>query len=263
MYSSILNFSRSGAPRFAGFWREAFHSLCPSSTNNSNFKVIDSRTYGLEGGCSARWICQLVSTKRGGRRKKTDECSDIRNEELVEALSATATVHVNRTKVTELRKIEYCNSQQKLADNKELVSPVTTIVFDIETTGLSRENERIIEIAFRDLSGGENSTFQTLVNPQRYVTNPRVHGITTNMVNRPNVPRYSTWLLEIGYRERHPPNYWFSVSACSCSLDFIFSAPQNSSLARNPSLAYLFPLAGKGGPGLAWVVCLVFWCLYW
>ncbi|KAK4753223.1 hypothetical protein SAY87_022021 [Trapa incisa] len=189
MCSSILHFSRTGAPRYAGLWGEAFHSLCPISIKNSNSKVIGFKTCSLKGGCSTRWMCQLVPTKMGGMRQKTSQSSDIKNKVLMEAISAAAAVNVNRTKVTELHKIEGCNSQQRLANNKEFLSPVTTIVFDIETTGLSRENERIIEIAFRDLSGGENSTFQTLVNPQRYVSNPRFHGITTHMVNRPSVPR--------------------------------------------------------------------------
>ncbi|KAK4804584.1 hypothetical protein SAY86_004401 [Trapa natans] len=189
MCSSILHFSRTGAPRYAGLWGEAFHSLCPISIKNSNSKVIGFKTCSLKGGCSTRWMCQLVPTKMGGMRPKTSQSSDIKNKVLMEAISAAAAVNVIRTKVTELHKIEGCNSQQRLANNKEFLSPVTTIVFDIETTGLSRENERIIEIAFRDLSGGENSTFQTLVNPQRYVSNPRFHGITTHMVNRPSVPR--------------------------------------------------------------------------
>lgn len=66
---------------------------------------------------------------------------------------------------------------------------VTVIVFDLETTGFSRKKDRIIEIAFRDLRGGMNSSFQTLVNPEQIVPNSHVHGITTEMVNQPEVPR--------------------------------------------------------------------------
>lgn len=79
--------------------------------------------------------------------------------------------------------------RQAIAQNKDLADLVTVIVFDIETTGFSREKDRIIEVALQDLEGGENSTFQTLVNPERSVLNSHVHGITTDMVNRPDVPR--------------------------------------------------------------------------
>lgn len=67
--------------------------------------------------------------------------------------------------------------------------PVTFLVFDLETTGLHRIYHRIIEIALVDINGGERSTFYSLVNPGRPVTNSHIHGITTNMVNRPGVPR--------------------------------------------------------------------------
>lgn len=207
MCFSISQFSR-GVPRIAGLWGERFHNLYLSSKNNSNFRVPGSKTYVLECGYSKRWICRPVSSKEGGRRKTTDanKSTDISNKVLEETVSATATVNVNRTEVTEFRKIEYCDIQQKIAHNKELASLVTTIVFDIETTGFSRVNERIIEIAFRDLSGGENSTFQSLVNPQRYVVNAHVHGIRTHMVNRPDVPRYSMHFC-----------YYFHVPFCLCA----------------------------------------------
>ncbi|KAK7850819.1 exonuclease dpd1 [Quercus suber] len=71
----------------------------------------------------------------------------------------------------------------------------------VNTTGFSRENERIIEIALRDLEGGENSTFQTLVNPQRFVPNSHVHGITTRMVNKPDIPRENERIIEIALRD--------------------------------------------------------------
>lgn len=61
-------------------------------------------------------------------------------------------------------------------------------VMDIETTGFSRDS-RIIEIAVRDLLGGKNSCFETLVNPEQHVPNSHIHGITTKMVNQPHVPR--------------------------------------------------------------------------
>ena len=110
------------------------------------------------------------------------------NEILSETILANATVNVNKTQLDKSQEIQYCDIQQEIAENKDL-SSYTVIVFDIETTGFSRENERIIEIALRDLQGGENSTFQTLVNPQCKVPNSHIHGITTHMVNKPGVPR--------------------------------------------------------------------------
>lgn len=231
MRSSILHLSRSGVTRIAGFQLEGFHSLCPFSKDISNVRVLGFKPYGLEGGYSRRWICKPVSSKAGGRSKIRDvkKPGDFRSEILEETVSAAVAEDINRTKVTESHKIEYCDIQQKVADDKELVSPVTMIVFDLETTGFSRENERIIEIAFRDLSGGKNSTFQTLVNPQRYIVNHHVHGIRTHMVNRPDIPRYSIRLLATAF---HVPFSCVSdppiIESCLSShghfrLDFKFS----------------------------------------
>ncbi|WOL06677.1 hypothetical protein Cni_G15411 [Canna indica] len=65
--------------------------------------------------------------------------------------------------------------------------PATILVFDTETTGF---NGRIIEFAVRDLIGGKNSTFESLVNPEKFVKNSDIHGIYSNMVNRPDVPTF-------------------------------------------------------------------------
>ncbi|PIA61203.1 hypothetical protein AQUCO_00300617v1 [Aquilegia coerulea] len=104
-------------------------------------------------------------------------------------------------------KPDFCDTSAKTSC-REIQRLVTIIVFDIETTGLSRELERIIEIALRDLNGGENSTFQTLVNPERYVSNHYLHGITTNMVSGPSVPRFKDLLpILLDYvQSRHIPN---------------------------------------------------------
>lgn len=83
-----------------------------------------------------------------------------------------------------------CYDVQNITERKVTDWPVVVIVFDIETTGLSRQKERIIEIALRDLHGGQNSVFQTLVNPGKFVKNAYIHGIRSNMVNRPDVPRF-------------------------------------------------------------------------
>ena len=104
-------------------------------------------------------------------------------------VSTSTNLIVDKLEISESQRIQYCEVQEKVTENKDLAKLVTVIVFDTETTGLSRANDRIIEIGLQDLGGGENSTFQTLVNPERIVPNPHVHGITTYMVNRPDVPR--------------------------------------------------------------------------
>ncbi|GJN08111.1 hypothetical protein PR202_ga26002 [Eleusine coracana subsp. coracana] len=38
--------------------------------------------------------------------------------------------------------------------------------------------------------GGKNSTFQTLINPEKDVRNTHVHGISNRMLTRPEVPKF-------------------------------------------------------------------------
>ena len=88
-----------------------------------------------------------------------------------------------------LKSLQCYDIQEKVSGDKT-ECPATILVFDIETTGFSRRGDRVIEFAARDLTGGKNSTFQTLINPEIKVKNEDVHGITTNMVKRSDVPRY-------------------------------------------------------------------------
>ncbi|GLT37965.1 hypothetical protein SLA2020_122440 [Shorea laevis] len=187
----ILVAPRDGIRRLANFCWEGFHASSGSHGSNSSFRLLCSKSSGLERGYSRRWTRRPMSTKTEGRNKTnlSSKPGSIVHEILDGKLSQSAALNVNKAGIIETQKTQYCDIQQKIVENKDLASLVTTIVFDIETTGLSREEERIIEIALQDLAGGENSTFQTLVNPGRYVPNPHVHGITTHMVCRPNVPR--------------------------------------------------------------------------
>ncbi|KAI4295207.1 hypothetical protein MLD38_040585 [Melastoma candidum] len=190
MCFSLLQLSRTGIPKFTEFWRESFHNLNRPYKSNSHFKILDSKTYNLEGGYTRRWLRKPISTKNEGRRKSAAGKKGKARDEILESeVSASATLNINRAEVIAYDKAEYCDIQQRIEEIKDLSSLVTLIVFDIETTGFSRANERVIEIAFQDLSGGENGTFQTLVNPGRLVPNSHIHGITTHMVSRPEVPR--------------------------------------------------------------------------
>ncbi|KAH7574651.1 hypothetical protein ACOSP7_008859 [Xanthoceras sorbifolium] len=182
MCFSIAQIPKYGIRSLANFCNTGFDKLGESYENRSTYRLLCSKTYGVEGGYSKRWTRRPISTDTNGQNKTTQSSESIP----VEAW--TREQFILRKKVIS-ESVQCCDIQESISQNKDLPGLVTVIVFDIETTGLSRENERIIEIALQDLSGGENSTFHTLVNPGRSVPNPHVHGISTNMVCRPEVPR--------------------------------------------------------------------------
>lgn len=187
MIFSLLQVPRCRIHSLAHHWGETFHSFSKTYGNNSRVRLLSSKIYGLQGGHRKKWTRRPITTNTEGAGSTKSRSA--KHEILSEPILTSAAVNVNKAQLGQFEDIQYCDIQQEIAQNKDLSSLVTVIVFDIETTGLSRENERIIEIALRDLQGGENSTFQTLVNPQRYVPNSHIHGITTQMVQRPEVPR--------------------------------------------------------------------------
>ncbi|KAI4301727.1 hypothetical protein L6164_034976 [Bauhinia variegata] len=196
MRTGSMSFSLVLVPRYrihslANHWDESLHNLNRNYGNNSGIRLLDSRIYGLQGGHGKKWTRRPVTTKREGSNKtsRSPKSRSIEHETLSETILTSATENVNKTELGQLQEIQYSDIQKELAQNKDLTSLLTIIVFDTETTGFMRKGDRIIEIALRDLQGGENSTFQTLVNPQRYILNSHVHGITTQMVNKPDVPR--------------------------------------------------------------------------
>ncbi|XP_061369578.1 exonuclease DPD1, chloroplastic/mitochondrial-like [Gastrolobium bilobum] len=173
------------------YWNEELHGFSKSYKNNSSIKLLGSRIDRLEGQLCKKWYQRRhVATKAEGCKQTTGntKTKSTKHEILRKKMLTSATVKVNETQQDQFQKIQ-CPEIQEIAQYKNLSDLVTVIVFDLETTGYNKVNERIIEIALRDLQGGENSTFQTLVNPQRYVRNSRIHGIATNMVCRPDVPR--------------------------------------------------------------------------
>ncbi|CAK9149692.1 unnamed protein product [Ilex paraguariensis] len=222
MCFSLLQVPRCRIHTLATSWWESFHNL-RTSGDSSSLRILGSNIYGPEGGHSRRWNRRPVTDKTEGRNKstlsrktssishqisdkrqpvttKTDgrnpntlssETSCIRQDISDGTIARNTKLIVNESETSQFERLELCDIQQSITENKDLAKLITVIVFDIETTGLSRKDGRIIEIALRDLSGGENSTFQTLVNPERYVPNSHIHGISTHMVNRPDVPRYS------------------------------------------------------------------------
>jgi len=157
--------------------------------NNSSIKLLGSRIYVPERGFPTKWIKRLVTTRAEGSKQNWNTKSrSTKHESFREEILASATVNVNTTELDRLQKIQWPEVQE-IAQCKNLSDILTVIVFDLETTGYSRVNDRIIEIALRDLQGGHHSTFQTLVNPQCHVPNSHIHGIATHMVNRTDVPR--------------------------------------------------------------------------
>lgn len=74
----------------------------------------------------------------------------------------------------------------------KFLTNIVVIVFDIETTGFKVSDDRIVEFAARDLAGGDCSTIQTLVNPERPVPlhASNIHGIHSDMVNKSDIPRW-------------------------------------------------------------------------
>ncbi|CAI5964338.1 unnamed protein product [Closterium sp. NIES-64] len=71
--------------------------------------------------------------------------------------------------------------------------PPVVILLDFETTGQGTTQNRIVELALRDVAGGRGAALHTLVNPFPRVISAdaeRVHGISMRMVNRPSVPHW-------------------------------------------------------------------------
>ncbi|XP_071725560.1 exonuclease DPD1, chloroplastic/mitochondrial [Rutidosis leptorrhynchoides] len=164
-----------------------FNNLSTKGENNRRFQLLRPNIYGLQGGNNRRWTQKSLSTNTEGKnitRRKTNIGQRIAD---VTSLTNSSSLNITRVENSECKTVPV---DQTISENDDNISKLTTIIcFDIETTGYLRDVERIIEIAFQVLSGGVNSTFQTLVNPNKIVTNSHVHGISTYMVRSPGVPR--------------------------------------------------------------------------
>lgn len=223
MCFSILEVPKGRINSLANFCRESFHSFSRRYGHSPSFKLLCSKTYGLEDQDSytERWSRRRITTGTEGS-KKAIQSHKLKN---IKFEATSTTINVNKTEISKIQRIQHYDIQQIIAENKDLAKLVTAIVFDIETTGFSRENERIIEIALQDLLGGENSTFQTLVNPKRQVPNAHVHGITTDMVCKPDVPRMEDLipiLLHYVKSRQKPGGYILFVAHNARSFDLPF-----------------------------------------
>ncbi|KAF3454572.1 hypothetical protein FNV43_RR05020 [Rhamnella rubrinervis] len=228
MCFSILQGPRCRIHTLVNFWSGNFHNRTRTYSTSSN--LHGSIINGLEGGRSKKWTRRTVTTKTEERNKaiRSSKTSSIRHEILDGTVATSATLNINETEISQFQKIQYSDIKKTITENKNLSSLVTTLVFDFETTGFSREKDRIIEFALQDLKGGENSTFQTLVNPECYVPNQQIHGITTNMVNRSEVPRMKDLLpilLQYINSRVKPGGYvlWVAHNARNFDVPFLFN----------------------------------------
>ncbi|XP_068661674.1 exonuclease DPD1, chloroplastic/mitochondrial-like [Aristolochia californica] len=176
--------------QFASIWCSNLRNTLVSSQNHNLLRI------GTSGGWeildAGRWTFQSLTMKVKARDQKleNDKPCNIRLELLDGTVKRRSRANVNKSELQNFKSIQQCDVQQSVTERTELSQLITVLVFDIETTGFRRSHDRIIEFALQDLFGGRNSTFQTLVNPQRFVANTDIHGISTNMVNRHDVPRW-------------------------------------------------------------------------
>ncbi|GAB4855628.1 hypothetical protein Ancab_024249 [Ancistrocladus abbreviatus] len=207
MCFSILQAPRCRIYSLANIWCESFNrgGIC---TVGYTSKLLGSSVCGLGRGHGKRWSRKPISSKADWSRIKESTLSS--TSKISHGISgeiSSTQLNTNKTDSDAFQRIQYFNPHGQIAENTDLTSLVTFFVIDIETTGFSREEGRIIEIAIRDLRGGQNSTFQTLINPECQVPNAHVHGITNKMVTRPGVPRMEELIpILLGYiRSRQKP----------------------------------------------------------
>ncbi|XP_013594001.1 PREDICTED: exonuclease DPD1, chloroplastic/mitochondrial [Brassica oleracea var. oleracea] len=184
--------------------------------NNSTPKLLDIRSSSVNS--KSRWVRRNVSTTTQGGRSNT------KSSVLGGAVPVTRIVDAESTAKIQQQQ-PFGNLQQRLAENKDLSSLLTVIVSDLETTGLHRVKERIIEIAAQDLAGGENSTFQSLINPGVPILNASIHGIRNDMVCRPEVPRMEEMIpifLRYVQSRQKPGGYVMIVAHNGKTFDFQF-----------------------------------------
>ncbi|XP_019179319.1 PREDICTED: exonuclease DPD1, chloroplastic/mitochondrial isoform X2 [Ipomoea nil] len=246
-------------------WWQGFHHFSKSDRVSFRFKVLASHKYGADSRYNRAENRRYTLTTQYKGKAKDSLCTKTTFRHEISDEINVSKVDAYKSEITELETIEYHDIRQKIVENKELAKLVTLIVFDIETTGFSRENERIIEIALRDLGGGENSTFQTLVNPGRDVLNEHIHGISTQMVRRAAVPRMEDLipiLLQYVRSRQKPGGYvvWIAHNARTFDVPFLISELRRCSYSIPSNWLFIdtLPLAreamkkygggSKGGP---------------
>ncbi|KAL5209168.1 hypothetical protein ABZP36_004791 [Zizania latifolia] len=173
-----------------------FHQLRNSLGSSCSIRLLKyhrgliCRTILQNRGHKTRPICTTIlarSTRKGSKQSFS-------NSRHLHGESVESSIEVFRQPDLQHLKSLQCYNIQEKVSGVRIDWPATILVFDIETTGFSRRHERIIEFAVRDLMGGKNSTFQTLINPEKDVTNAYIHGISNSMVCRPDIPRFGEFV---------------------------------------------------------------------
>ncbi|KAG6434268.1 hypothetical protein SASPL_105892 [Salvia splendens] len=207
MCFSLLPFPRCRIHSLANCWWENLYKFRSSSGSSCSNKILCANNYELEGGYSSRrWTRRTINSKTGGNKESLTSNKSISHNIIPETGNDSGkleTTKARRTRKLSIRnnvlsknastEVDTYNVERAEVETDQyyadLAKLATILCFDIETTGFSRERDRIIEFACQDLRGGENSTLQSLVNPERDVPNEQIHGISTHMVNRYDIPR--------------------------------------------------------------------------
>ncbi|EOY06636.1 hypothetical protein QUC31_016167 [Theobroma cacao] len=179
---------------YVGCLPHKFDILRHSFKAFSKFKLLGSHDFEpFQGTTNRTQVLRPRSTESGlrTRDKEKGERSNVRHEFLDGQVQAST---ISSSVSSCLSSIQYCDAKRQILESQDPKQFVRVFVFDIETTGFCKESGRIIEIAIRDLMGGKNSCFHTLINPEQHVPNSHIHGITTNMVNQPDVPRMKDFI---------------------------------------------------------------------
>ncbi|KAK8962505.1 hypothetical protein KSP40_PGU016641 [Platanthera guangdongensis] len=213
---------------FPPIWSGNFHHIRSYVGSSCSFRILNYHAAFLPGKQFDPRMCYLrpSTTEIVGRNQKwyNSEACDINRK----VPDGTFKKMINVEKKPAFHKYRPAKpySIQNISEEKLFDRPATVLVFDTETTGFSREWERIIEIAIRDLLGGKNSTFQTLINPGRAVANTECHGISSDMVSGPGVPSFKELipiLLQfVSSRQRSgSPVLWIAHNARVFDVPFL------------------------------------------
>lgn len=168
-----------------------FQLLRNSVGNTCNFRLLKYHSRLIFGTLlpSRRHQTRTISTTVFARSTRKESKQRFSNGRHLHGESVESSTEVfKQSQFEHLKSLQCYDVEEKLSGAKT-EWPATILVFDIETSGFSRRNDRIIEFAVRDLMGGKNSTFQTLINPEKDVRNTHVHGISNRMLTRPDVPK--------------------------------------------------------------------------
>ncbi|KAI3676657.1 hypothetical protein L1987_86269 [Smallanthus sonchifolius] len=214
---AVMSFSHFLLPRCqihtAGSWWKKVHDFSRKVENSSKFQSLGPNICSFHGFHSKR--LNNIEGKNIISRRVNSIGQQIAN-------LTHSSLNSSRVEISECKSVHI---EQKIVENDDTTKPITIIVFDTETTGPKRKDDRIIEIALQDLSGGKNSTFQTLVNPDRIVTNSHIHGISEDMVCLPEVPRMEELIpIFVQYvKSRQKPGGQVLLVSHNCkSFDFPF-----------------------------------------